>query len=107
MRNGPDASASISIPGSHGTVSPSTLPMWLSASTVDDMTLTFGHQLRKELINLMVAADWRKRAGSTGSGQGTSDDGFNRPGDAVVRNQEDMRQSHFPAENLALQTPQL
>ena len=107
MRNGPDASTSISVLGSHGTVTPTTLPMWLSATTIDDMTLFFGYQLRKELINLMVAQGWRKRVGSTGSGQEASDDGFNRPGEAVVRNREDMLQSHFLPANLAPQTLQL
>jgi hypothetical protein len=76
--------------GSHGTVTPCTLPTWLPESIVDSMNKHFGGLLRREIIDLMGNDNiWRERAPSTGS-ERISSDSVERPGDSAELSDEEI-----------------
>lgn len=87
------------VQGSHKTVSPCTLPVWLPENIVDSMNIDFGQQLRHELIKRMESAEtWRKRTDSTGSGgRGSLDSyrGDSIPGGVKVRSEAEMLATHL------------
>ena len=90
----------LAVEGSHKTVSPCTLPIWLQPAIVNSMNTDFGQQLRHELVRRMQSSEtWRKRKDSSGSGGRGSFDSYRGKsvqGDVQIRSEEETRASHFP-----------
>lgn len=53
------------IRGSHGTVSPCTLPLWTPSNVVDSMNQRFGLMLRQDLVTLMDEEAVKSRRATT------------------------------------------
>ena len=83
----------------HRTVTPTTLPIWLSKHVVEDMNKKFGAQLRAEMVKLMNASEgYRKRNSSTGSGGPSSYDSYKGRHLAINSpTYDDAANAHFPA----------